>query len=177
MFMVILGVIILVVTAFVIIVAIQPAVFRVSRSATIAAPASGIFPHVNEFRKWTSWSPWEKLDPNLGRTYEGPEGGEGAKYAWKGNKQVGEGRMTITQSTPNERIGIRLEFLKPFAATNQTEFLFKEQGGQTTVDWTMTGEKNFVMKAFCMFMNMDKMVGKDFEKGLAGLKAVSEGSR
>lgn len=175
MFMVILGVIILVVTAFLIIVAIQPAVFRVSRSATIAAPASVVFPYVNEFRKWQAWSPWEGIDPNLQRTYDGPDAGVGSKYAWKGNKQVGEGRMTITQSTPSERIGIKLEFLKPFAATNQTEFAFRDQGGQTTVDWTMTGEKNFVMKAFCMFMSMDKMVGKDFEKGLTKLKAVCEG--
>jgi hypothetical protein len=165
---------VVVILIFVVVVAMQPADFRITRSATIAAPPDVAFAQVNDFHKWEAWSPWARLDPAMKTTYDGPPAGPGAKYAWVGNKDVGEGRMTITESKPNELVKINLEFIKPFAATNTTEFTFKPQGDQTNVTWTMSGRNGFVAKAFCMFMNMDKMVGADFEKGLAQMKAVTE---
>jgi hypothetical protein len=159
---------------FAVVVALQPAQFRITRSRTIAAPPSAPFALVNDFHKWPSWSPWEKIDPALKRTYEGPPAGVGSVYSWAGNKQVGEGRMTITESHPSELIRIKLEFLRPFKATNTAEFVFKPQGDQTLVTWNMLGDKNFMFKAIHMFMNMDKMVGNDFEKGLEAMKSVVE---
>jgi hypothetical protein len=170
----IVAVVALVVIGFIIVAALQPADFRISRQTTIAAPPAAVFPHVNNLSKWRAWSPWEDLDPNLKRTYEGPASGEGASYAWVGNSQVGEGRMTITESQANELVRIRLEFLKPFQATNQSEFIFAPSGGQTDVTWSMTGKHTFMGKAMCLVMNMDKMIGKNFEDGLAKLKAVAE---
>ena len=163
-----------IIIAFVIIVATRRADFRITRSATMAAPAEVVFAQVNEFKKWEAWSPWGKLDPAMKQTYEGPAAGAGAKYAWAGNNEVGEGRMTLTESRTNELILIKLEFLKPFAAVNATDFAFKSEGNQTTVTWGMSGTNNFISKAFCMFMDMDKTIGGDFEKGLAQLKAVAE---
>jgi hypothetical protein len=159
---------------FVIIVAMRPGQFSISRSATIAAQPQAVFEQVNDFQKWRAWSPWEKKDPTMARTYEGPPAGVGSVYRWVGNKDVGEGGMTITESRPSDLIRIRLEFLKPMAATHTAEFNFKPQGDQTAVTWTMTGKHNFMGKAFCMFMDMDKLVGPDFEKGLAGMKTVAE---
>jgi hypothetical protein len=163
------------VVVFVIIVAMQPAAFRVTRAAKIAAPPVVVFEQVNDFHKWAAWSPWEKKDPAMTRSFEGASAGSGAVYRWKGNKDVGEGGMTITDSRPGDLVRIRLEFLKPFAATNTAEFIFKPEGnGQTNVTWSMSGEKNFFFKAFGLFMDMDKMIGPDFEKGLAALKTVAE---
>ena len=155
-------------------VALQPADFRISRRLAMAAAPAAVFPHVNELARWRGWSPWEKLDPNLKRSYEGPAAGEGASYAWVGNGQVGEGRMTIIESKPNDLVRIRLEFKKPFKATNTSEFTFEPNGGGTDVTWSMTGQNSFVNKAVCLVMNMDKLVGKDFEKGLNDLKAIVE---
>jgi len=166
------------VVVFVIIVATRPARFRIARSATIAAPSEIVFAQVNDFHAWQAWSPWEKKDPAMKRTHEGPPSGRGAVYAWAGNKEVGEGRMTLTESRPAELIRIRLDFLKPFAATNESEFTFtpRGDGGQTEVIWSMTGHNGFMAKAFCMFMDMDKLVGSDFEKGLASMKTIAESS-
>ena len=166
--------VVLLIIVFVIIVATRPADFRVTRSATIAAPAAVLFAQVNDLHKWDAWSPWAKLDPAMKQTHEGSPAGVGAIYSWAGNKEVGEGRMTILESRADELIRIKLEFIKPFAAVNTTEFNFKPEGGQTTVTWDMTGKNNFMGKAFSLFMNMDKMIGGDFEKGLAGLKSVAE---
>ncbi len=163
-----------VIAVFVGVVAIQPADFSISRTATMAAPASVVFAQVNDFQKWGAWSPWEKMDPTMQRTFGSTTVGVGAVYSWVGNKQVGEGRMTMTESRPDEYILIKLEFIKPFVATNPTEFTFASEGNQTKVTWTMTGKNNFMAKAACLFMDMDKMVGGDFEKGLAAMKAVSE---
>jgi uncharacterized protein YndB with AHSA1/START domain len=160
--------------AFLVIVALQPADYRVSRSTTISAPPEAVFPNVNEFKKWEAWNPWGKIDPSMKVTYSGPEGGPGASYAWVGSGEVGEGRMTITESKTNEQIRIHLEFFKPMAGVSPTEFTFKPEGGGTVVTWTMSGKNNFIGKAFCLFMNMDKMVGGQFEAGLADLKAVAE---
>jgi uncharacterized protein YndB with AHSA1/START domain len=162
------------IVVFVIIVALRPADFRITRTATITAPPPVVFALVNDFHRWRDWSPWENIDPALKRTYDGPPAGEGAIYSWVGNNQVGEGRMTITESRPSDRILIKLEFLKPFAATNTTEFTFDPQGDQTLVNWTMSGKNNFMTKAFGLVMNMDKMIGGQFEQGLAQMKTVAE---
>ena len=163
-----------IVVVFVVVVAIQPSEFRIVRSATISAPAPAVFAQVNDFHNWEAWSPWAKVDPAMKQAYEGPPAGTGAIYTWAGNDQVGEGRMTLTESRPSDLIRIKLEFLKPFAATNTAEFTFKPEGNQTVVTWSMTGKNNFIAKAVHLFMNMDKMVGGDFEKGLAQLKSVAE---
>jgi uncharacterized protein YndB with AHSA1/START domain len=173
----ILIVLVLILIVFVIVVATRPANFRVTRSDSIAAPAELVFAQVNDFHKWDAWSPWAKLDPAMKQTHEGAPAGTGAIYSWAGNKKVGEGRMTITESRPNELIRIKLEFLKPFAAVNTTEFTFTPVGDQTAIDWSMTGTNNFMAKAFCMFMSMDKMIGGDFEKGLAQMKSIAEAKK
>jgi len=160
---------------FAIVVALQPPDFAVTRSAAMAATPAAVFGQVNDFHRWEAWSPWAKIDPAMKKTIEGPSSGTGAVYTWAGNDQVGEGRMTITESRPGELVRIKLEFLKPFPATNQTDFTFKGDGARTSVTWTMTGRKNFIQKAFCLFMDMDKMVGGDFEKGLAQMKSAVEG--
>ena len=164
----------LVVVVFILVVATRRADFQITRSATIAAPAVVVFAQVNDFHKWDAWSPWAKLDPTMKQTHEGASAGPGAIYTWSGNKDVGEGRMTLTESRANELVRIKLEFLKPFPTINTTEFSFKPEGTQTAVVWSMTGTNNFMAKAFCMFVNMDKMVGGDFEKGLVQLKTVAE---
>jgi uncharacterized protein YndB with AHSA1/START domain len=156
-------------------VASRPKQFTITREATISAPPAVVFGHFNDFHQWRAWSPWERLDPSLTRTYGGAAAGEGAKYAWTGNKQVGEGRMTITESRPHELIRVTLEFLRPFRATNTTEFTFRPAGPGTHVTWSMHGERNFMLKAMCLLMDMDKMVGRDFERGLANLQEVVAG--
>jgi hypothetical protein len=165
-----------IVAVFVVIVALQPAAFRIERSATMRAPASAVHAQVNDFQNWRAWSPWENVDPALKRVYEGPRAGAGASYAWQGNKEVGEGRMTIVESRPGELVRIKLEFFKPFAATNAAEFSFRQAGDATTVSWSMTGRNSFVARAMCLFVNMDRMVGGMFEKGLAQMKSVVEKS-
>jgi uncharacterized protein YndB with AHSA1/START domain len=163
-----------VVALLVVAVALQPADYRVTRSATIAAPPAAVFAQVNDFHDWETWSPWAKLDPACKYSYEGAAAGEGAVFKWSGNDQVGEGGMTILESRPNELVRIKLEFLRPFADSCSTEFTFKPEGEHTAVSWTMSGKKNLVAKAFCLFTNMDKTLGGEFEKGLAQMKAVTE---
>src|SRR6476659_923798 len=133
-----------IIAVFLIVVALQPSEFHVERTATITAPPATVFNQVNDFHKWDAWSPWAKLDPNMKTTFTGPSSGSGAVYAWTGNSDVGEGRMTITDSKPGESVNIKLEFVKPFAATSATVFSFKPQGNQTGVTWTMDGDNNFV---------------------------------
>lgn len=163
-----------VVVLFIVIVATRPSDFRVTRTGRINAPADVVFANVNTLRNWEAWSPWAKMDPNAKSTYSGPEAGPGSSMTWSGNNKVGEGRMTIMDIKPNEVIHIQLEFLRPMKATNLTEFLFKADGSQTTVTWSMSGKNNFVGKAFHMIVNCDKMIGRDFEKGLANLNAASQ---
>lgn len=143
--------------------------FSVTRNALINATAAELFALVNNFHSWTQWSPWETVDPDMERTYSGQESGVGAKYAWKGNSKAGSGTMEIVETTVPERINIRLEFTKPFKAVNPTTFTFVPEGTGTRVTWAMTGESKGIAKVFALFMNMDKMVGTDFEKGLAQL--------
>jgi hypothetical protein len=155
-------------------VATRPSEFSVSRSATFAAPAPAVFAQVNELRKWEAWSPWAKKDPQMKQSYEGPAAGAGAVTSWVGNKDVGEGRMSIVESRPAELVRFKLEFFKPFAATNSAEFTFKEQGGRTAVSWSMSGRNNFVGKAMSVVFDFDKMIGADFEAGLASMKTIVE---
>lgn len=158
----------------VIVVAMQASTFRVARSTNVDAPPTTVFAEVNDLRHWKTWNPWGKMDPAMKETYEGPTAGPGATYRWAGNNKVGEGGMTITDSRAGERVRIRLEFIRPFKATNTAEFDFAPAGSGTRVTWSMTGERNFMFKLVGMFMSMDKMIGRDFERGLADLKAVSE---
>lgn len=154
-------------------VATRPAEFLIRRERTLAAPPELVHAYVNDFHKWAEWSPWEKIDPNMRREYEGAPAGPGAGYHWVGNDEVGEGRMTIVESTPPEKVVIRLEFVKPFPATNTAEFYIDKGGLGTEVTWAMSGRNDFVGKLFDLFMDMDKLVGSDFEKGLEALDAVT----
>jgi hypothetical protein len=164
----------LIVFLFIIVIAGRPDEFVVSRAKRMSATPERIFSHVNELKKWEDWSPWAKLDPKAKSTFDGPAAGVGSSMAWDGNKKVGAGKMTITESQPSSLVGIRLEFLRPFQATNAAEFNFVPESAQTLVTWRMTGKNNFFFKVFSLLMNCDDMVGKDFEKGLASLKVVVE---
>lgn len=150
----------------------QPADFSITRSATIDAPADVVFSHVNNLHAWEAWSPWAKLDPNATATYEGPEAGEGAKMAWNGNYEVGQGSMTITSSEPNNQITFQLDFVKPMKATNKAQFTFAPEGDKTLVTWSMSGTNTFIGKAMSLLFNCEKMVGGQFEQGLSDLNKV-----
>ena len=173
-FVVTLAVVVLLVGAMALYVTTRPAEFRISRTISIAAPAATVFPYVNDFHKMAAWSPWEKVDPGMNRTYEGPETGVGSIYAWDGNDQVGAGRMTILESRPNELVKSRLENIRPFQSISETSFVFTPGAKGTRVEWALDGHRNFIEKLFCIFMNTDKVVGPEFEKGLAQLKDVIE---
>ncbi len=162
---------------FVIVVTRQSNEFHISRSAEIKAAPAVVFEYVNNLRRSTSWSPWTELDPNMQQTYEGPEAGIGAVYKWSGNKEVGEGMMTITKSRHPESVESHLQFFKPFKAENTTLFTLAPKGEATLITWIMNGKKNFISKAMGMFMNCDKMVGDQFEKGLANLKTMVESAK
>jgi len=166
--------VVVVVLGLVAFIATRPSEFQVARSATFAAPAGAVFSQVNELKKWEAWSPWAKKDPQAKQSYAGPAAGAGASMSWAGNKDVGEGRMSIVETSPNALVRFKLEFFKPFAATNTAEFSFKEEGGRTALTWSMRGQNNFIGKAMCLVFDMDKMVGGDFEAGLAGIKAIVE---
>lgn len=157
-----------------VVIAMRPAEFSIARSAKISSPAQAAFEQVNDLRKWESWSPWEKIDPAMRRTFNGPASGTGASYSWEGNKKMGAGRMTIMESRPSEFVRLKLEFLKPFKCTNSVEFTFQPEGNQTTVTWKMSGKNSFIAKAFHLFCNMDKMLGGQFDKGLAQIKSLAE---
>ena len=149
--------------------------YSVERSITVNAPSHRVHGLVDDFHNWTSWSPWEDLDPDLQRSYSGADQGAGARYEWSGNRKAGQGSMQITGSTP-EGIDIALEFLKPFKSTSMTRFAFEPSGSGTEVRWQMTGEQKGLMGMFGKVFSMEKLIGPDFEKGLARLKAVAEES-
>ncbi len=172
--LIILGLFILVVGVLAIVIATRPDDYTISRSASFAGPPERVFEQVNDFRKWKAWSPWAKLDPEMKETYSGQESGTGSTYTWAGNNEVGEGRMTIIDSRPYEAVKIDLEFLKPFSSKTLTEFSMKPDSGKTNVTWTMSGKHDMVSKAFGLFIDMDNMVGTDFEKGLAQMKTIVE---
>jgi len=152
----------------------RPNTFHVERKISIAAHPPTVFAAVNDFHRWADWSPWEDLDPEMKKTYGGPESGQDATYTWAGNSKVGKGRMTIVSSEPDSRIEIRLEFLEPWQATNRTTFTFAPTDDGTDVTWSIDGANDLTAKMFSVFMDMDKMMGGDFEDGLAELKTVAE---
>lgn len=170
----IIRIVLLLVAVLVMVIATRPAKYHVERSATMAAPAGLIQTHVEDFHLWKTWSPWEHLDPAMKTEFSGAASGLGAIYYWIGNDKAGEGRMTVTESVPASRVGIKLEFLKPFKSTNDCAFLLAPQSQDTKVTWTMDGNHDFMGKAMSLFMSMDKVIGKDFEQGLANLKQVTE---
>jgi hypothetical protein len=172
----ILAAFVVVAVGLVVVVATRPAEFRIARTATIPAPAPVVFGHVNDFHRWEAWSPWARRDPGVKKTFEGAPAGAGAVYSWAGNHEVGEGRSTIVESQPNELIRIKLEFVRPFAATNTAEFTFRPEEDRTVVTGSLAGRHGFVGKAVGLVMSMDRMVGRDFEAGLAELGAVAAAS-
>ena len=165
-------VIALAIAVILILAAMKSDTFRVVRTASISAPSEKLFALISDFHQWRSWSPWENRDPDLKRSYSGTERGKGAIYAWDGNKNVGSGRMEILEASPSQVV-IKLDFLKPFEAHNQAEFTLTPQAGATSVTWTIHGPAPFMSKVMQVFMNMDKMIGKDFEAGLANLQKVA----
>jgi len=154
--------------------ATKPDTFQVTRAATINAPAAKIFPLIADFHQWGQWSPWEHKDPAMQRTFSGANSGLGAVYAWEGNGQVGSGRMEVIEAAAPGKIGIKLDFIKPFEGHNVAEFTMLPQGSTTLVTWTMHGPTPFLGKIIHVFMNMDNMVGRDFSAGLASLKSITE---
>jgi uncharacterized protein YndB with AHSA1/START domain len=154
--------------------ATRPNVLRVQRAASIKAPPEKIFPLINDLHRWTAWSPYEKKDPALKRIHGGAPDGKGAVYEWEGNKEVGKGRMEITETSPPSRVMIKLDFVRPFEAHNIVEFTLEPRGDATNVTWTMHGPMPFVSKLMSVFINLDRMIGADFEVGLANLKAATE---
>ena len=167
-------VIVLIIAAVLIYATTRPDTFQIQRVATMQAPAEKIFPLIDDFTRWGAWSPWEKKDPNMKRTYGSVTAGKGAVYAWDGNKDVGQGSMEIIESTPPSRLAIRLSFLKPFEAHNNVEFILEPKGGATQVTWTMRGPVPYLSKIIHLFIDIDRMVGADFEAGLVGIKAIAE---
>jgi uncharacterized protein YndB with AHSA1/START domain len=166
--------IVVLLSGLVIFAATKPDTFRVERATSIKAPPEKIFPLINDFDRWASWSPYEKKEPAMKRTRSGAPTGKGAVYEWDGNGEVGKGRMEITNTTPPSKITIKLDFDKPFEAHNIVDFTLEPQADGTNVKWTMRGPAPFVSKMMQVFMDMDSMVGKDFEAGLASLKAIAE---
>jgi Polyketide cyclase / dehydrase and lipid transport len=171
-----LGLLVVAVIVLVVIASGKPDAFAVTRSATIAAPAERVFDQIDDFRAWGGWSPWEKLDPALKRTYSGSPRGVGAVYEWEGNKKVGKGRMEITGSMPAKRVTLDLQFIAPFKAENVTVFDLESQGASTRVTWGMNGKRNLMLKVMSMVMDLDALIGKDFDNGLANMKALLEKS-
>jgi len=166
--------VVVVIAAILIYAANQPDNFRVQRATTIKAPPEKIFPLIADLHSWGSWSPWEKMDPAMKRTYSGPASGKGAAYAWEGNSKVGEGRMEITEASPPSKVSIKLDFLKPLEGHNTAEFTLEPKGESTNVTWAMYGPSAYIAKVMGVFVSMDSMIGKDFEAGLANLKAAAE---
>lgn len=155
--------------------ATRPDTLRVERSVSIEAPPETIYPLIADLQTWRSWSPWEKKDPAMKRTYAGAAAGMGATYAWEGNREIGSGRMEIVDANPS-RVLINLDFIEPFEAHNMAEFRLAPEGDSTRVTWTMEGPQNLIGKMMCVVIDMDQMIGEDFETGLANLKAIAEKS-
>lgn len=153
---------------------LKPDEMRVERSATIDAPPERVYALIQDFHQWGQWSPWEKLDPAMQRTHSGAESGQGAVYAWEGNDKVGQGRMEILEASPPSKVSIKLEFLKPWEGQFSDEFALAPEGNGTKVTWSMHGPNAFMSKVMQVFMDMEGMVGKDFETGLANMKAAAE---
>lgn len=173
MFKIILLIVIVALVAVLGLAATRPDVFRVERSTSIKAAPEKIFPLIADFHQWAAWSPWEKMDPAMKRTFSGAASGKGAVYAWEGNSKVGAGRMEVTDAVPS-KITLQLDFIKPFEGHNIAEFTLTPNGETTNVTWAMHGPAPFISKLIGLFCNMDKMIGKDFETGLANMKVAAE---
>ena len=154
--------------------ATRPNRFSVQRSTTIQATADKVWPLLTDFHRWPEWSPWEKLDPAMQRTHSGATSGVGAIYEWNGNNKVGAGRMEITKAQAHALVSMKLDFLRPFKSSNVADYTLANQGNATEVTWTMSGPATFITKLMGVFVSMDKMIGKDFEEGLAKMKSVAE---
>jgi uncharacterized protein YndB with AHSA1/START domain len=154
--------------------ATRPDSFEVRRSAVIQAPADKLFPMIDDLHAWAAWSPYEKLDPQMKKTFEGPPAGKDAAYGWQGNSKAGAGRIRIVESVPSSRIGLELTMLEPWEARNDVSFTFQPKGAGTEVTWAMRGKANLMVRVMGLFVDMDQMVGKDFAEGLANLKALAE---
>ena len=168
------AIIAILVAAVLIYAATRPDNFRIERSTSVKAPPERLFPLLDSFHQWEIWSPWEKVDPEIKRTYSGAESGRGAIYAWQGNKNIGEGRMEIIESMPNSRLLIKIDFLKPFEAHNTIEFTLEQQAETTKVTHAMFGRSPFISKVMGLFFSMERMVGPKFEEGLASIKTLAE---
>ena len=169
----ILAAIVLIVAGFAAYVALQPSLGVVERSAVLQAPAEAVFANINDLHRMQTWSPWAKLDPNIKMTYTGPEVGKGSVMSWTGNNEVGEGRMEIVDSVPDQSVKLKLDFIKPFSSTSTSSFTLHPEGSGTRVTWNMTGERPFLMRAICIAMGADKMMREMFDKGLADLGRIS----
>lgn len=167
-------VLVLLIAALLIYAATKPDSFRIERSTTIKAPPEKIFALINDFHQWEAWSPWEKIDPALKRTYSGAANGVGAVYEWSGNKDIGQGRMEIVESVPSAKVMLKLDFVTPFEAHNKVDFTLAQQGDVTKVTQAMYGPSPYISKLMTIFFSMEKMVGKKYEEGLANLKAIAE---
>jgi len=168
-------IVLMLVVLFILFVNSRPSTFHIERSATIAAPADSLYPRIANFHAWDAWSPWARLDPKMKEEFGGTDGAVGSNYAWtSAMDKVGAGRMTLTEAQPSSRVGLKLEFLKPFKSTSSVAFSLAPEGAGTKLTWAMDGPMNFISKFMCLFMSMDKMVGGDFEKGLASLKQQAE---
>jgi hypothetical protein len=174
MLKIIFGVIVVAIAGVLILAATKPDAFRVERAINISAPPEKIYPLINDFKQWPEWSPWEKKDPGMKRTYGATTSGKGAHYAWEGNNDVGQGSMDIVESVPSSKVALKLDFVKPFEGHNRVEFRLEPAGNATKVTWSMDGPAPFISKLMHVFINMDRMVGSDFEAGLANLKAAAE---
>jgi carbon monoxide dehydrogenase subunit G len=172
----VLALVVIVIVALVAVIAMQPPEYVVTRSATVNAPQTVVFENVNDFHKWDAWSPWAKLDPAMKVTHAGPPAGVGSSYSWEGNSEAGKGVMSIIDSRPSEMVKININVIEPISGTAVTEFNMTPAGNGTNVTWKMTGQKNFMSKAFGLIVDMDKMIGADFEKGLAQMKTALENS-
>ena len=162
------------VLGFVAFVAMQPSDFRLERSQTMTAPPADVFAQVNDLRKWEAWSPWAKLDQNAKVSFEGPVSGQGAALTWSGNDLVGEGKMTVVESRPNDAVKLRVDIAKPYEGTSMSEFTFKPEGAGTAVTWAISAQHNFMEKALCLIMNGKRMMSDLMDKGLAQMKSVVE---
>lgn len=167
-------IVLMLIVLFLVFVNSRPSTFHVERSATINAPADSLYPRIANLHAWDAWSPWAKLDPSMKQEYAGTDATVGANYSWTGNDKVGAGRMTLAELQPTSKVAIKLEFLKPFKSTNTSTFSLAPEGAGTHVTWAMDGPMNFMSKFMCLFVSMDKMVGGDFDKGLASLKQQNE---
>jgi Polyketide cyclase / dehydrase and lipid transport len=174
MFKTIAAIIAVLVAALLVYIVMQPDTFRVERSISIKAPPEKIFAQINGFHQWEAWSPWEKIDPSVKRSYSGADSGKGAVYGWQGNKDVGKGRMEIVESTPSSNILIKIDFMEPFEGHDMVQFTLQPQGDATKVTQAMYGPNPFISKVMSLFFSMDKMVGQKYEEGLASLKSIAE---